>query len=138
MVIDANFDFTTIKGFGPEIHKAIISFDYTEADNIVEKFLTFKNENGIIISESNKLKDLNFVITGSLINFGNRTESQNLIESKGGKVSGSVSAKTSYLINNDVTSSSGKNKKARELGIPVISEIFLFVRHLAFLNSFNF
>nr|MCR5655587.1 hypothetical protein [Lachnospiraceae bacterium] len=52
----------------------------------------------------------------------NRSEVKALIEEKGGKVAGSVSAKTDYLINNDVTSTSGKNKKAKELGIPIISE----------------
>ena len=63
-----------------------------------------------------------FVITGSVEHFANRNEVRELIESKGGKVSGSVSGKTDYLINNDVTSASGKNKKAKELGIPIISE----------------
>ena len=120
--VDANFDFTTIKGFGSEIYKAIVSFDYTEADNIVEKFLTFKNENGIIISESNNLKDLNFVITGSLNRYKNRDELKAIIEHGGGKVVSSVSKNTSYLINNDITSNSSKNKKAKELNIPIISE----------------
>lgn len=63
-----------------------------------------------------------FVITGSVEHFANRNEVRELIESKGGKVSGSVSGKTDYLINNDVTSASGKNKKAKELDIPIISE----------------
>ncbi|MBQ8813941.1 MAG: NAD-dependent DNA ligase LigA [Lachnospiraceae bacterium] len=63
-----------------------------------------------------------FVITGAVNHFANRNELKDKIESLGGKVSGSVSAKTSYLINNDTTSTSGKNKKAKELGIPVISE----------------
>ena len=121
--VDANFDFTTIKGFGPEIHKAIVSFDYTEADNIVEKFLTFKNENGIIISESNKLKDLNFVITGSLNQYKNRDELKAIIELGGGKVVGSVSKNTNYLINNDINSNSSKNSQAKKLNIPIISEL---------------
>ncbi len=63
-----------------------------------------------------------FVITGALEHFSNRKALQELIESKGGKAAGSVSAKTSYLINNDVTSNSSKNKKAKELGIPILSE----------------
>lgn len=63
-----------------------------------------------------------FVITGSVEHFANRNEVKDVIESKGGKVAGSVSSKTDYLINNDVTSTSGKNKKAKELGIPIISE----------------
>ena len=65
---------------------------------------------------------MNFVITGSLGHFGNRSEAKELIESLGGKVTGSVTKKTNYLINNDIQSSSSKNKKARELGIPILSE----------------
>lgn len=64
---------------------------------------------------------MNFVITGSLEHFKNRKELQELIERRGGKVTGSVTSKTNYLINNDVASSS-KNKKARELGVPILSE----------------
>ena len=63
-----------------------------------------------------------FVITGSLEHFGNRKELQEALENAGGKTAGSVSAKTDYLINNDITSSSSKNKKAKELGIPIITE----------------
>ena len=65
---------------------------------------------------------MNFVITGSLEHFKNRKELQELIERRGGKVTGSVTSKTNYLINNDVASSSSKNKKARELGVPILSE----------------
>ena len=64
----------------------------------------------------------NFVVTGDVTQFKNRKELQKFIESKGGKVTGSVTSKTSWLINNDVESTSSKNKKARELGIPIISE----------------
>ena len=64
----------------------------------------------------------NFVITGSLIHFANRNELKAKIEEKGGKVTGSVTSKTDYLINNDTQSSTSKNKKAKELEIPVISE----------------
>ena len=65
---------------------------------------------------------MNFVITGSLEHFSNRSEAKNLIESLGGKVTGSVTGKTTYLINNDTASNSLKNKKARELGVPILSE----------------
>ncbi|RHQ99437.1 NAD-dependent DNA ligase LigA [Clostridium sp. AF20-7] len=65
---------------------------------------------------------MKFVITGSLEHFKNRKELQELIERRGGKVTGSVTSKTNYLINNDVASSSSKNKKARELGVPILSE----------------
>jgi DNA ligase (NAD+) len=63
-----------------------------------------------------------FVITGSVSHFKNRAELKDKILSLGGKAAGSVSSKTDYLINNDVTSTSSKNKKARELGIPILSE----------------
>lgn len=63
-----------------------------------------------------------FVITGNLEHYANRNELKEIIEAKGGKVTGSVTTKTTCLINNDITSSSGKNKKAKELGIPIISE----------------
>lgn len=63
-----------------------------------------------------------FVITGSLTHFANRRALQELIEARGGRAAGTVTAKTSYLINNDVTSNSSKNKKAKELGIPILSE----------------
>ena len=65
---------------------------------------------------------INFVITGSVNHYANRDEVKTLIESLGGKVTGSVTSKTHYLINNDVTSNSSKNKKAKELGVPIISE----------------
>ena len=63
-----------------------------------------------------------FVITGSVEHFANRNEVKDVIESKGGKVTGSVTSNTDYLINNDVNSTSSKNKKAKELGIPIITE----------------
>ena len=75
-----------------------------------------EKENGEI------LKGITFVITGSVEHFANRGEVKELIESMGGKVTGSVTSKTTYLINNDTASTSSKNKKARELGIPILSE----------------
>ena len=65
---------------------------------------------------------MSFVITGSVNHFANRNEVKELVEKMGGKVTGSVTKKTNYLINNDIQSSSSKNKKARELGIPILSE----------------
>lgn len=65
---------------------------------------------------------MNFVVTGSVEHFSNRSEVKEIIEARGGKVTGTVTTKTDYLINNDVQSSSSKNKKARDLGIPIISE----------------
>ena len=91
-------------------------------DHLLEE-LTFEAED----EESGEGADeafagMNFVITGSLEHFKNRKELQELIERRGGKVTGSVTSKTNYLINNDVASSSSKNKKARELGVPILSE----------------
>ena len=75
------------------------------------------------ISEDEMIfKNMTFVITGSVHHFANRNEVKALIESKGGKVAGSVSSKTNYLINNDAASASSKNKKAKELGVPIITE----------------
>ena len=68
------------------------------------------------------LEGMSVVITGSLSHFSNRKELQELIERAGGRAAGSVSAKTAYLVNNDITSTSGKNKKAKELGVPIVTE----------------
>ena len=83
------------------------------------KEITFVREESSLPQD---LSGMTFVITGSLVSFPNRDALKKEIEDRGGKVAGSVSARTSFLINNDVTSNSGKNKKARELGIPILSE----------------
>ena len=75
-----------------------------------------------ITEDSRKFAGVNFVITGSVNHFANRAEVKEEIEKRGGKVTGSVTSKTDYLINNDVNSTSSKNRKARELGVPIISE----------------
>ena len=75
-----------------------------------------------ITEDSRKFEGVNFVITGSVNHFANRAEVKEEIEKRGGKVTGSVTSKTNYLINNDVNSTSSKNRKARELNIPIISE----------------
>ena len=81
-------------------------------------FSNKKENDNISVDLSGKI----FVITGSLNHYKNRDELVSVIESMGGKVSGSVSAKTSYLINNDTQSNSSKNQKAQKLNIPIISE----------------
>ena len=68
------------------------------------------------------LDNITVVITGSLEHFSNRNELKKIIEDMGGKVTGSVTGNTDYLINNDITSSSSKNKKAKELGVEIITE----------------
>ena len=75
-----------------------------------------------ITEDSRKFAGVNFVITGSVEHFANRAEVKEEIEKRGGKVTGSVTSKTNYLINNDVNSTSSKNRKARDLGVPIISE----------------
>ena len=118
-LIHEDFDFTEWNGFGPEMNSALHEFDYDEADEIVE-YITFKPEEHQ--DKTVKLDSTIFVITGKLQNFKNRQELVDKIEAAGGKVSSSVSSKTNYLINNDVNSTSSKNKKAKELGIPIITE----------------
>lgn len=118
--IKNGFDFTKFDGYGYEMHKAISTFNYTELDNIVENYLTIEKNNDIINVE--KLKDLTFCITGKVHIWKNRDELSAEIEKLGGKVTGSVSKNTNYLINNDVNSTSAKNNKAKELGIQIISE----------------
>lgn len=72
--------------------------------------------------EGGRFEGMTFVITGTVEHFANRKELQAVIEAEGGKAAGSVTSKTAYLINNDTASNSSKNKKAKELGIPIISE----------------
>ena len=90
-----------------------------ELDELLKELTIEKPE---LDSSNEAINGKTFVITGSLEHFDNRNALKELIESKGGKVSGSVSAKTDYLINNDITSNSSKNKKAKELGVAIITE----------------
>ena len=101
-------------------------FNKTETvpDNINNLFDNFINNT---VKKEEKtgeqiFRNMNFVITGSVEHFANRAQAKEFIESLGGKVTGSVTSKTNYLINNDTTSNSSKNKKAKELGIPILSE----------------
>ena len=88
-------------------------------DNIKKNFLTIENN---VKSKDEKLKGKIFVITGKLFTYKNRDAIKADIESKGGKVASAISSKTSFLINNDINSTSSKNKKAKDLGIPIITE----------------
>lgn len=117
-------ELSEIDGVGEVIAKTWRTyFDQKENNNTLERLL---KELELMPEEAaeNELifQGMNFVITGSVEHFANRNEVKDRIEALGGKVTGSVTSKTTYLINNDVTSSSGKNKKAKELGIPIISE----------------
>lgn len=113
------FDFTEWKGFGEEKAKSLKNFDYTEADIIINRYISIKT---IKEENNNKLNNLTFVITGNLNNYKNRTELKNIIESFGGKVTSSISSNTDYLINNNINSTSSKNKAAKTNGIPIITE----------------
>ncbi|HIW83520.1 MAG TPA: NAD-dependent DNA ligase LigA [Candidatus Dorea gallistercoris] len=113
-----------ISGIGGVIAGTFVEYfaDRTHVERLEHllKELTIVEEEGAGAAQT--LEGKTFVITGSVEHFANRGEVKTLIESLGGKVTGSVTSKTDYLINNDVTSTSSKNKKARELGIPIISE----------------
>ncbi len=116
-------EFAQIEGIGDVIAENIVN--YFAQDNNIRVLRELLKEVTLVKEEKSLEQDLagkTFVITGSLNSFANRDELKALIEDRGGKVAGSVSAKTSYLINNDVNSSSSKNKKAKSLGVPIISE----------------
>lgn len=111
-----------IEGFGEviahSIHAYFINNKNLELFKKAVDILTFKKP----IETEDRLKGISFVITGDVFKFKNRNEVKSLIESLGGKVTGSVTSKTNYLINNDSNSESSKNKKAKELNIPIITE----------------
>lgn len=117
------FDFESLDGIGPEKADAILSFDYTEADDLVEKgIITFKAKEGVLEKSGNALEGKTFCVTGRVHIWKNRDELSAAVTAAGGKVTSSVSSKTDYLVNNDVTSTSAKNLKAKELNIPIITE----------------
>ena len=123
-----NYDWTLIDGIGPVISSSLDSWadKYIRTCSVNPDIYYLLKE--VIIEKGEEtvseqiLEGKIFVITGSLEHFQNRDELKNKIESLGGKVTGSVTGKTSFLINNDVNSTSGKNKKAKELGVQIISE----------------
>ena len=115
-------NYTQIVGFGESMNNSLhqwLNKNHIMMEELAKEF-TFKKEE--TNSSKADLSGKTFVITGSLIYYKNRNELISAIEARGGKVSGSVSAKTSYLINNDTHSSSSKNQKAKQLNIPIISE----------------
>ena len=113
-----------IEGIGEIIAESFVA--YFENDNNLRRIGELRKEISFEQEQTEEGEQIfdgkNFVITGSVSHFANRDEVKALIESKGGKVTGSVTSKTNYLINNDVASNSSKNKKAKELGVPIISE----------------
>ena len=120
--VESNYHFWDIPNFGFEMHSAITRFDYTEAKELYSNYLTVSSVQPQSTEIENNLNGLNFVITGKVVHFKNRDELKSVIEAHGGKVVGSISSKTNYLINNDVNSTTSKNASAKKLGVPIISE----------------
>lgn len=120
-VDNKEFSFAILDNFGEEMNNSLKNFNYEEADRL-SKILTIQpyvvNNN----LQNNSLTGKTIVITGKLTNFKNRNELKSVIEERGGKVTSSISSKTDILINNDVNSTSAKNKTAQNLNIPILSE----------------
>lgn len=117
-------ELSVIEGVGGVIATAF--YDYMHDEENLERVRRLLEEltveTPVVDAEEQTLTGKVFVITGSLEHYGSRSELKDVIEEKGGKVTGSVTSKTDCLINNDSTSASAKNKKARELGIPIVTE----------------
>ena len=116
-------EISSIEGIGPVIAGSLVKyFEKEENNQRLDHLLSHLHLIHEEISQEQVFTGKTFVITGSVEHFSNRSEAKAFIEARGGKVTGSVTKKTDYLINNDKTSSSSKNKKAQELGIPILSE----------------
>ena len=112
-----------IDTIGPVIARSLTEYFASEENNRrLDHLMEYVNIKKEEKKEEQIFQGMNFVITGSVEHFANRAQAKEFIESLGGKVTGSVTGKTNYLINNDTTSNSSKNKKAKELGIPILSE----------------
>lgn len=114
--------FGSIQGIGNVLISSMDNYFEKQCDKIWQLSKEFVFETKGNYKTNDLLNGKTFVITGSLNHYSNRNELKEVIESNGGKVSGSISSKTSYLINNDIDSTSSKNKKAKSLGIPIINE----------------
>ena len=116
-------ELSAIDGIGEVIAGSVAEF-FRKEENMrrLEHVLQYLEFEAAAQAEEQKLKGMTFVITGSVEHFANRSELKNVIETQGGKVTGSVTSKTNYLINNDTASNSSKNKKAKALNIPILSE----------------
>ena len=116
--------FSAIDGIGPEKSKSFVA--WVKDDRNYEAVVRLMQELTIVqpdlAAKGAKCQGLTFVVTGDVHHYKNRNELKAYIESQGGKVTGSVSKSTSYLINNDVDSTSAKNQKAHQLNIPILSE----------------
>ena len=120
--VNGSFNFSEIDGFGFEMNKSLKTFDYSEIDFIVEKYLKITNNVINDNKNTNKLKNLIFCITGKLNKYKNREELVKKIEENGGKTVSSMSKKVNYLINNDINSQSSKNIYAKNNNIEILTE----------------
>lgn len=119
---EGGFAFYTLPNFGSEMHNSIVEFNYAEARLLADHYIHFNVPEVAPAPVGESLTGKTFVITGKLTHFKNRDEIKARIEALGGKVTGSVSKNTNFLINNDVNSTSSKNATAKSLGIPILSE----------------
>lgn len=119
---EGGFAFYTLPNFGGEMHNSLVSFNYAEAKLLADHYIHFNAPEVAPAPTGESLTGKTFVITGKLTHFKNRDEIKSKIEALGGKVTGSVSKNTNFLINNDVNSTSSKNMTAKSLGIPILSE----------------
>jgi len=119
---EGGFAFYTLPNFGGEMHNSLVSFNYAEAKLLADHYIHFNLPEVAPAPVGESLTGKTFVITGKLTHFKNRDEIKSKIEALGGKVTGSVSKNTNFLINNDVNSTSSKNMTAKSLGIPILSE----------------
>lgn len=119
-MVDDKFDFAQLDGFGYEKSDSLLKFKYHEADMAYHEMLLVEPK--AEEKKENTLEGKSIVITGTLKTFKNRAELQRVIEAAGGKVVGSVSKNTTYLINNDIESTSTKNQTAKRLGVPILTE----------------
>lgn len=119
----SNFDFTQLEDFGAELNKALHRWGQSISPDeiILAKHLNFEKSENNSVKNNDFCAGKSFVVTGKLANF-TRDGIKEFIEQHGGKVIGSVSSKCNYLINNDIHSVSSKNRKAKELNIPIINE----------------
>lgn len=117
-------DINAIEGMGEVLAAAVVEWFSEDANKEILSDLLEHLQTSVpsVIVGEQTLNNQIFVITGDVHHFANRNELKEFIENHGGKVTGSVTGKTTYLINNDVNSTSGKNKKAKELNVPIISE----------------
>ena len=120
--VNGSFNFSEIDGFGFEMNKSLKTFDYSEIDFIVKKYLKITNNIIDDNKNTNKLKNLIFCITGKLNKYKNREELVRKIEENGGKTVSSMSKKVNYLINNDINSQSSKNVYAKNNNIEILTE----------------